>query len=101
MNRLVLDTNTVVSGFLWSGSPARVVQACLEGKFQPIASEHMLDELADVLRREKFEPRLKKRMLSPESILRTYTQSVLLVEPKRLVVLFWRTRTMMFLSHVL
>ena len=59
MMRVVLDTNVVVSGSLWSGAPRRVMQAVAEGKLKPLVSEAMLDELNDVLERSKFSERLK------------------------------------------
>ncbi len=59
MIRVVLDTNIIISGTLWSGTPSRVIQAIEQGKVKPIASEAMLDELQGVLERPKFTKRLE------------------------------------------
>lgn len=42
MQRVVLDTNTVVSGLLWSGKPSQIMHAVLQRHLQPIASEGIL-----------------------------------------------------------
>ena len=58
MIRIVLDANVFVSAYLSSNSkPARILRlAAEEGKFQLCASQEVLDEVKDVLRR----PRLRK-----------------------------------------
>jgi len=56
--RLVLDTNTVVSGLLWKGSPHRLLTVV--GEHRDITrhtSPKLLAELADVLSRAKSWPR--------------------------------------------
>jgi uncharacterized protein len=58
MIRAVFDTNIVISGSLWSGSPHLVMQTALDGLVKPIISEAMLDELKDVIERPKFAGRL-------------------------------------------
>jgi putative PIN family toxin of toxin-antitoxin system len=57
--RAVADTNTVVSGLLWGGSPRQVLDAARRGDLQLFTSPEMLAELEDVLSRPKFAPRLE------------------------------------------
>jgi putative PIN family toxin of toxin-antitoxin system len=56
MTRAVLDTNVLVSGVLSpGGAPGRVVDACIDGAFQPVVSDAILTEYEEVL----FRPKLK------------------------------------------
>jgi uncharacterized protein len=43
--RVVLDTNSVVSGLLWQGSPRRILNLTREGEISLYASSAMLAEL--------------------------------------------------------
>ena len=52
--RLVLDTNTVVSGLLWDNAPSKLLDAALEGRVALFTTHALLFELADVLPRAKF-----------------------------------------------
>jgi len=52
--RLVLDTNTVVSGLLWNNAPRRLIDAALSGRIELVTSPALLLELEDVLLRAKF-----------------------------------------------
>ena len=56
--KLVVDTNTIISGSLWHGPPARLVSAALHGKAQIFLSLAMLLELRETLQRPKFAQRL-------------------------------------------
>jgi putative PIN family toxin of toxin-antitoxin system len=56
--RVVADTNIVVSGFLWRGNPRRVLDAARDGIIELFTSAVLLEELEDVLSREKFVARL-------------------------------------------
>ena len=53
--RLVLDTNIVVAGFLWSGPPRRLIEWAIEGAaVELVNSPVLLDELAHTLGYAKF-----------------------------------------------
>lgn len=52
--RAVLDTNVIVSGLGWSGAPARVLDAALDGRITLISSPQLLAELRRVLRYPKL-----------------------------------------------
>lgn len=53
--RVVVDTNTVVSGVLTpAGAPGAVLAAFREGRFTLITSEPMLDEVGEVLLRPRI-----------------------------------------------
>lgn len=79
--RLVLDTNTVVSGFLWQGPPHRLVQLALDGAIEIATSPALLDELAGILPRTKFTPRLALQSLTAEALVMRYAELAQLVRP--------------------
>lgn len=47
--RIVLDTNAIVSGFGWSGPPAAILDAALDGRLVLVTSPPLLAELRRVL----------------------------------------------------
>ena len=79
--RLVLDTNTVVSGFLWQGPPHRLVQLALDGTIEIATSPALLDELAGILPRAKFTRRLAQQSLTASGLVMRYAELAQLVRP--------------------
>jgi len=62
--RFVLDVNVLISGLLSrDGTPARLLEHWLEGHFELVVSERLLEELARTLR----EPKLSKRISEDEA----------------------------------
>jgi len=68
--RAVLDTNILISGFLFGGMPRTIVETCLGGGFTLVTSGVLLDELEEKLQgkfavplvmRSVFIGRLKSR----------------------------------------
>jgi uncharacterized protein len=82
--RLVLDTNTVVSGLLWSGPPSQVIDAAITGMVRLFVSAALLDELFDVLQRPKLTRRLALRGLTVQELLAEYAKLVSVVSPTTL-----------------
>ncbi|MBN8486846.1 MAG: putative toxin-antitoxin system toxin component, PIN family [Burkholderiales bacterium] len=62
--RLVLDTNTALSGLLWGGTPGRLIDAAEAGQVELASSAALLAELQGELSREKFARQLAKRGLT-------------------------------------
>ena len=60
--RIVLDSNVVISDFLFGGPPAHLIQYAVGGTVTFFTSLAILDEIRDVLQRPKFG-------LSPEQAL--------------------------------
>lgn len=56
--RLVLDTNTVISGLLWSGAPHQILACKNKLQLDFFSCQELLNELAGVIHRPKFLPRL-------------------------------------------
>jgi putative PIN family toxin of toxin-antitoxin system len=64
--RVVLDSNVIISGFLFGGTPGRLLECALGNSVRAYTSMPILDEVRDVLQRPQFD-------LSPD-------QALLLVE---------------------
>ena len=62
--RLVLDTNTALSGLPWGGTPGRLIDAAAAGSIELAGSAALLAELQRVLARDKFAKQLTKRGLA-------------------------------------
>ena len=49
--KIVLDTNVLVSGIFWRGTPREILFFWVEGKFEIIASKSILEEYRTVIHR--------------------------------------------------
>lgn len=78
--RLVLDTNTVVSGLLWSSAPARLLDAALDGRVFLFTSKALMLELTDVLGRSKFSNKRAASLLSVDELVSRYAVLAQIVE---------------------
>jgi putative PIN family toxin of toxin-antitoxin system len=79
--RLVLDTNTVVSGLLWSGPPRQVLDTARVGQVTLFTTLVLLAELDDVLSRSKFATRLHAAGVSAQALVVGYAALATLVLP--------------------
>lgn len=79
--RLVLDTNVVVAGLLWSGLPRRLLEAAAQGQVELCSSAVLLDELAHTLGYSKFDKRIEAFGTSIAALVAQYTALVSLVAP--------------------
>jgi len=67
---VVLNTNVLLSAFLWRGKPFALIPPIESGRITPCFSKETLDEFERVLRRPKFKLRLKKVDLTVPLILK-------------------------------
>lgn len=67
--RIVIDTNLWVSGLLWKGAPWELLRLAEAEKIELCVAPAMIEELAQVLAYEKFEPRLEQLNLSSADLL--------------------------------
>lgn len=79
--RLVLDTNTALSGLLWGGTPGRLIDAAEASQVDLASSAALLAELQGVLSREKFAKQLAKRGITVADVFDGYAALVTLVAP--------------------
>ncbi len=71
--RIVPDTNIVVSGLLWRGQPRRILDAARDGIIELFTSPVLLEELEDVLSREKFAKRLEAAQVTVRELVEGYS----------------------------
>ena len=67
--KLVVDTNTIISGSLWQGPPARLVSAALSGQNKMFLSLPLLFELRETLQHPKFAQRLAGKGETPDTLM--------------------------------
>jgi putative PIN family toxin of toxin-antitoxin system len=79
--RLVLDTNTVVSGLLWQGLPGKLIDAAQEKSVSLYTSAPLLAELRGVLERAKFARQLESRGLDVVTIFDGFAALASIVTP--------------------
>ncbi len=79
--RIVLDTNLLVSGIISTGLPRQLVDAAKAGAFELCTSEMLLDELLDVISRDKFAARLAQAGLTPLAIVDDLRALAVVVSP--------------------
>lgn len=70
--RVVLDTNIVVSGFLWRSFPRQLLDLARADAITIYTSGTLLDELADVLSRNKLAAKLREQQVTPEFLMQHY-----------------------------
>ena len=79
--RLLLDTNTAVSGLIWQGVPGQLIDEAALGRIQLISTEALLDELREVFQRPKFKKKMIEIFLTDEELFEGYADLVELVKP--------------------
>jgi putative PIN family toxin of toxin-antitoxin system len=78
---VVADTNIIVSGLLWYGSPRQVLDAARTGVITLATSAPLLAELAEVLQRPKFAQRLARANVTAHTLVFGYAALAHLVVP--------------------
>lgn len=66
--RIVIDTNVWISGLLSTGQPWELLRLAEAGEIELCMAPAMIEELAQVLAYEKFQPRLEQLGLSPTEL---------------------------------
>jgi len=84
--RIVVDTNIIVSAFLWGGTPRRVLDAVEARHLELFTSRALIAELEDVLVREKFATQLGRTRFTSAFLLARYTQLATLITSTDIVV---------------
>ena len=79
--RLVLDTNTALSGLLWGGVPGQLIDAAEQQRIELASSTALLAELQGVLSRPKFASQFAKRGLTVGEVFDGYAALVISVSP--------------------
>ncbi len=80
MIRAVLDTNTIISALFWAGAPAKVYSAANKREFVVITSEGLVNELSNVLSRDKFGSALAAKQTTANLLVTEYRELAEIVE---------------------
>ncbi len=80
MTRIVPDTNIVVSGLLWRGNPRRILDAARDGIIELYTSPVLLEELEDVLSREKFARKLAATTVTVQDLISGFSALATVIE---------------------
>lgn len=80
--RLVLDTNVVVSGLLWHGAPAELLDAAKRDETELCTSRILLAELTRILQRPRFAQAIVASGLGLDELVLGYAELATLVQPE-------------------
>ena len=84
--RAVLDTNVLLSGLFWRGTPHALIEQVRAGALTMISSPSLLAELADVLNRPKFQAILSRSNTDPEQTLAELRRLVEIIDPAEAII---------------
>jgi len=79
--RAVIDTNVLLSGLLWHGTPHSLLEQVRGGKLVVVCSSDLLTELETVIDRPKFASILTRSNVSSTQLITGLRRLVELVEP--------------------
>lgn len=80
----VVDTNVLVSAFLWRGIPGRVIDLAGEKEVQLFTSQALLDELAATLAKKKLARYVAATGMTADHLLANYRRIATVVTARRL-----------------
>ncbi|MBI4653443.1 MAG: putative toxin-antitoxin system toxin component, PIN family [Nitrospirae bacterium] len=80
LKKVVLDTNTLISGLLWNGNEARILEKSERKEIHLFVSMEILNKLEGVLKREKFSKKLEGKEYAVEKAVAKIALFVTLVE---------------------
>ena len=82
--KLVVDTNVLVSAFLWKGTPGRLIELAGEQECRLFTSRILIDELAEVLQHKKLVKQALTTGLTAAQMLRNYQKLATTVTERRM-----------------
>jgi len=81
--RVTADTNIILSAALWGGNPRRIVDAVRDGFLDLYTSQELLEELTDVITREKFANQFSTLGFTAQDVIDEYVGlAILIVAPE-------------------
>ena len=81
--RLVVDTNVLVSAFLWQGTPGRLIGLAGEKEIALYTSRALVDELSEVLHRMKLAKQVAATGLTAAQMIGNYRRLATLVTTRQ------------------
>lgn len=83
MIKAVLDTNVVISGIFFSGTPAKILECIAENKFHVILTEDIITEYEEVILRHARRNRFSTD--APFQIMNTIIAASTIIEAKQII----------------
>ena len=82
--RLVVDTNVLVSAFLWQGTPGRLVDLAGEKEIALYTSRALVNELSEVLHRKKLAKQVAATGMTAAQMIGNYRRLAALVTARQI-----------------
>ena len=82
--QVVADTNIVISGLLWRGNPRQILDAARDGIIGLFTSATLLEEVEDVLSREKFAALLEAADATAHELVLGYAALATVIEVEKI-----------------
>ncbi len=79
--RIVLDTNIIVSAFLWNGASARLFNKIMATEIELFSSQTMLTELGNTLNKTKLQSKIMATGIPPVAWVAKYESFCTIVTP--------------------
>lgn len=80
--KIVLDTNVVISGFLWKGKPSELLERLDSGKAELLLSVDILEEIERVFEDKKLKPMIERSDQSVKVIMNKIYSMAHVINPK-------------------
>ena len=77
--RLVIDTNVLVSAFLWQGTPGKLLELAGEKECRLFTSRILINELSEVLHRPKLATKVQATELTALQMVFNYQRLATMV----------------------
>ncbi len=78
--KVVADTNIIISGVLWHGAPHTLLEIAYKNEIQLLTCSALLQELTEVLQRDKFIPYLSRAKVTVQEIVESYALMAQVIE---------------------
>jgi putative PIN family toxin of toxin-antitoxin system len=79
--KLVVDTNTLISGALWAGPSSQLLAAVVQGKATLILTPELLAEFSGVISRPRFAARVAAGLTTPEDLALKLAKEAAMIPP--------------------
>jgi putative PIN family toxin of toxin-antitoxin system len=81
--KIVVDSNVFVSALLWVGAPHQILKFAENHNLIIYSSMEIIDEVANVLERPKFQKRINELNASPAELMEALLGTVEIVRPNK------------------
>jgi putative PIN family toxin of toxin-antitoxin system len=78
--RIVADTNVLISGILWTGTPHLLLEAAGRGRLRLLGTSELLGEIEESLERPRFVRRLSRLGMTPRKAVAIASRDIEMIE---------------------